>query len=526
MRAERVAALALALALLAGRGGGQDAGAAPSEAPLSAIDWLSPSIVTPVTPAMANPAIDATPSLRNALPESVTSSPLGLTSPDAVGLLAPSRTGLAHDLWGMGRVEDISRAIAAVRVEGYPALQSLLLTLLLAEAEGASDSGPEGRLLLARIDKLLAMGALDQASSLMQAAGTGRSPEIFRRAFDVALLTGAEDRACVTLAASPGLAPALPARIFCLARNGDWDSAAVTLSTAEALGQISAAEAELLTRFLDPAIAEGAPPLPVPQPVTPLDLRLYEAIGEPLATTDLPLAFAHADLAEITGWKARLEAAERLSRAGAIAPNLLLGLYTLQKPAASGGVWDRVAAFQRFETAMLSGDPGAVEASLPPVWQALAQAQLEPVFAALFAETLTHHDLGGEAGAIATRMALLAGVPPRPGLEAGAGDARLAFALALASGSAGALTAPDALSGAVQAGLAPLAPLPPDLAALIEAGRLGEAVLQAMQLVVDGAGHGGRHEAISQGLAGLGAAGLPRAALQAGLELLLLDRGA
>jgi hypothetical protein len=259
--------------------------------------------------------------------------------------------------------------------------------------------------------------------------------------------------------------------------------------------------------------------------VTPLDLRLFEAIGEPLPTTDLPLAFAHADLAEVTGWKARLEAAERLSRAGAIAPNVLLGLYTLQRPAASGGVWDRVAAFQRFETAMLSGDPGAVEASLPPVWQALAQAQLEPVFAALFAETLTHHDLGGEAGAIATRMALLAGVTPRAGFDAG-GDLRLAFALALASGGAGALAAPDALSGAVQAGLVPLAPLPPDLAALIKAGRLGEAVLQAMHLVVDGAGQGGRPEAISQGLAGLGAAGLPRVALQAGLDLLLLDRGA
>ena len=57
------------------------------------------------------------------------------------------------------------------------------------------------------------------------------------------------------------------------------------------------------------------------------------------------VAFAQADMRDNTGWKAQLEAAERLARNGVLDPNQLLGLYTEEKAAASGGVWDRVASY-------------------------------------------------------------------------------------------------------------------------------------------------------------------------------------
>ena len=76
--------------------------------------------------------------------------------------------------------------------------------------------------------------------------------------------------------------------------------------------------------------------------------------GPGLMFVTLPLAFAHAELRDTAGWKSQIESAERLARAGVIAPNVLLGLYTERLPAASGGVWDRAAAFQRFESALTS----------------------------------------------------------------------------------------------------------------------------------------------------------------------------
>ena len=125
--------------------------------------------------------------------------------------------------------------------------------------------------------------------------------------------------------------------------SGDWNAAALTLKTAEALGFVTGEQSALLERFLDPEIEDGAAPLPPPSRPSPLVWRMMEAIGEPMPTNTLPVAFAQADLRANAGWKQQIEAAERLARTGAVAPNRLLGLYTERRPAASGGVWDRAA---------------------------------------------------------------------------------------------------------------------------------------------------------------------------------------
>ncbi|AMY70029.1 hypothetical protein [Frigidibacter mobilis] len=166
--------------------------------------------------------------------------------------------------------------------------------------------------------------------------------------------------------AKPPGRPTFPARIFCLARGGDWNAAALTLSTGEALGHIDAETGTLLARFLDPELADGAEDLPLPARPSPLVLRLMEAVGQPMPTTTLPLAFAQSDLRSNSGWKTRIEAGERLARTGAIGPNLLLGLYTERGPAASGGVWDRVAAVQALEAALAASDMDAVARALSP----------------------------------------------------------------------------------------------------------------------------------------------------------------
>ena len=203
--------------------------------PLSAINWLSQSVKTPTpkgsvaqaprtsanpTPVILNGSQANLPPVANepkvtadALPDAVATSVLGGTSLDAVGLLPPAVTGFPHDLWGIGHSAEIATAIAAAGQGDVPALQSLLMTLLLAEADAPADSAGSGDLLIARIDKLLVIGALDQAQALIEAAGAANSPELFRRSFDVALLTGNEDYACEVLKSAPGLAPTLTTRV-------------------------------------------------------------------------------------------------------------------------------------------------------------------------------------------------------------------------------------------------------------------------------------------------------------------------
>lgn len=485
--------------------------------PLSAIDWLSQSVSAPVTAPAQSGKPTAT---KDVTPAAVAVSVIGAPSPDAVGLLPPAVTGLPAALWGPGRSAEIASLISAERIDSLPALRGLLLTLLLAEADPPADAGQTAQLLTARIDKLLDMGALDQARALLDAAGS-RDPGLFRRSFDVALLTGEEDRGCRIMVESPGLAPTFPARIFCLARSGDWNAAALTLRTGQVLGHITDAEDALLSRFLDPDLFEGEPPLTAPNPITPLAWRMFEAIGEPLSTATLPIAFAHAELRPQAGWKAQVEAAERLARAGVIPSNLLLGLYTERKPAASGGVWDRIAAFQRFDAAMQSGDRTAIALALPEIWAQMTASELEPAFADLYGKRLASLRLDGEAGRIAFTLGLLS-----PDFEAIAAahspaDPRESFLVGLARGHVADLTPPDSLARAIAPAFTGHIP-GEDLSRLTDENRTGEAILVAVEKIERGVQ--GDLDGVTDGLALLRKVGMDRAARRAALELLLLER--
>ena len=132
-----------------------------AEAPLSAIDWLSQSVATPAVAAVPpEPAVSG-----NALPSDVAVTVIGSPSPDAVGLLSSQVTGLPRNLWGLGLTDEIAALITKERADTLPALQQLLITILVAETDAPADSGGSGVLLLSRIDKLLEMGALDQAEA-------------------------------------------------------------------------------------------------------------------------------------------------------------------------------------------------------------------------------------------------------------------------------------------------------------------------------------------------------------------------
>ena len=376
--------------------------------PISAIDWLDALNRAGIP--VAEPDVATT-----ALAPEVRTVALGASNAGAVGLLPASVTGLPVTLWQGSETDALLRRIKALDVTGLPAMQALFFSLLLAEAdppeEAARDPEAEDPLLLARIDKLTEIGAVDPALALIERAGQTRSPALFSRWFDLSLLAGIETQPCRRVASDPEIAPSQSVRIFCLARNRDWETAALLLETASALGTLEPAEERLLTRFLHVELDDTAAALPPPANITPLLFRLSEAIGEPLPTSDLPRAYAYYDLRGRAGWKAALEAAERLARSGALPENRLLGLYSGGKPSASGGIWDRVAAVQAFDAAIAVPRPDAetVAERLPEAWEAMRDAGLETTFAALYGERLvTYAERTGRAGRLATRAVLLA----------------------------------------------------------------------------------------------------------------------
>lgn len=496
-------------------------------APLSAIGWLSDSVALPV-PSINSAVLPPDPSepetASGAAVAQVTMSLLEAPVLDSVGLLSNATTGFSRDLWGQSRPDDLARRITSMPLHLYPAMQDLLNTLLLTELnppKGARTG--DDRLFMARVDRLLAIGALDQAEALLKRAGNTNA-NVFRRGFDTALLLGVEDRFCEVLKNSPDLSPTFPARVFCLARSGDWEAAVLTLETGRALGYISDFEDALLARFLDPDLFEGEPPLRRPPDLTPLNYRMFEAIGEHIPTGNLPLAFAQADLRANIGWKARAEAGERLARVGAATPNQLLGLYTERRPAASGGIWDRMQTVRRFEQSLNSGNEAALSASLKALWPQIEDAALEVPFARLFGERLmSPPPKDPQARTVALSLGLLsssseefaASWPTQPD------DQKETLLTSIALGDTEGASAYDATSRAVIEGLN-ATEVPTRLKSMMDSDRMGEAILRAITLYESGS-HGNLDE-IADALAFFRHIGLERVARQAALEVLILER--
>lgn len=497
---------------------------------MSAIDWLSSS-VSPGAPVPGKGSAAVLPPVPGEIPVSGagTVERIGVASldspqaPASLGLMPASRIGLPRGLWGATPEADLAAALRKERLDTLPAVQGFLLELMLAELDPPITPAPEGRnvLFLARIDRLLDLGALDQAMALLEQAEPS-DPEIFRRRFDVALLLGEEDHACEIMEKTPSVAPSYPARIFCLARRGKWDAAMLTLGTGEALGQIDRETAALLGHFLDDATADEAEDLPPPARINPLNFRLMEAIGQPQSTTTLPVAFAQADLRTNSGWKAQLEAAERLSRMGVLDPNQLLGLYTQDRASASGGIWDRVSLVSQIDTALSSGKTEDLDRLLPQAFALMQEQELETAFAAMFAARLRDLPLSGEAKRLALRLALLSGDVEAAAQTHPEAATEEPLLIALARGNTAGVAAQDLLGLTVKRVFdAPPTTVPAAYAALIP-DRLGEALLAAVDDISEGAK--GDPRRLEAGLVLLRRAGLESLARRTALQLLILER--
>lgn len=493
------------------------AGSAAAQQPLSAIEWLTdPPENLPGTVLLEPPVArtGAQPPLVEVTPLEALSQPLGLVSSTV--------TGLPVDLWQGSNPDRLSELIAGTPVKHNPAMQRLLFTLLLSEARAPTGPDDKDVLLLARLDRLMQLGAADPVQSLVQMAGPTDSQARFQRWFDATLLTGDEDRSCTALIAQPYLSDDYAAHIFCTARRGDWASAALTLEAAHALALLPPEELALLDRFLSPELFEGAAYLPQPDAPDPLDFRLFEAIGERLPSAPLPRAFANAELRDVAGWKAQIEAAERLTRIGALTPNQLLGLYTERAPAASGAVWDRVAAVQRFETALETGNPDAIGKTLPEVWSQMRRVGLEVPFAELFAGRLSVVTLPVAATEnLRWRILMLSDLYEQAAMSPPDRSTQTQFLAALAMGDPGRADSPSPMADAVSQGFEWAAPVPSDVSALLDNGQLGEAILEAMQLFAHGAR--GNLVDLTAAIAAFRRVGLEDTARRAALNLLVLQ---
>jgi hypothetical protein len=472
------------------------------EKPLSAIEWLdNQPAAQPVVLAPAEPDVAKDGSVADVAVTPLDAAQNAPLAPKVIGLVPSNITGLPQSLWAGTPAQDLSRRIHGLPDLGLPAARSLYFTMLLATSDGLLEQDMTFQ--LARIDALIALGALDPALALLEQMDPTTDERLMQRYFDASLLHGTEDAPCAQLTAAPRLAPSYASRVFCTARSGDWKTASLMLGTARVLDVIPSETATMLERFLDPDLFENEPALPRPQTPDALGFRIFEALGQRLSTQNLPRVFANADLRDVAGWKAQLEASERLARSGALPANRLLGIYSERRPAASGSVWDRVSAVQRFETALRTGSADAVSKTLPTAWAQMRAAGLGDVFATLFAEQLLDRV---EKPGVALDVVLTSSL-----YESAALGAEADFLRSLSTGSPANPQSP--IETAITAGFS--AALPP------QAGvSLGAHLLDTLSALQDGVE--GDMGQLSRAISSLRGVGLEDTARRSALQLLIL----
>lgn len=499
---------------------------AAAQAPLSAIDWLSESIKDP--PEFEVPP-ETAPLVETVVQDISVKKGLTPVSPDAIGLLSPSVTGFSANLWGNMSASEISELLQNYPNEGTPEAKSLFRRILLAQTNPAPDDKQNGLVLQARVSRLLEIGALDAAEALLKFA-PATNPHIFRQKFDVSILTNRTKEVCGILKSTPAISNDLSARVYCLARGGDWNAAAITLSLGASIGEIDAEREEMLIRFLDPELFEGEPDPIAPDPLGIMDFVLRESVLLPRPSGLMPLPYLYRDIGERAPLRAKMEASERLVAAGSLPSNLLFAAYREGKAASSGGVWGRAKSVQTLDKALLKGEIEDISSALSAAYNEFSNVGLLEAMSSEFANVLATLEYSAEYSdtkLVVLNLLHLANISNLTWSNNSVLDDNQQLALAIVT-QAPLIVNPagTAMQRSIVNGLN--GPLPDSstatqMLALLEEGRQGQAIFASLRLLSSGAL--ADPEGVRVGLYVLSAAGQLAAARRIAVQILLLPLG-
>lgn len=339
-------------------------------------------------------------------PNAVQSLSLGAVDAEAVGTLDRSRGGLGIDMWN-----GTTRKSAAQLISELPAIpathaaRDLQVRMLLSAAALPQDS-QEISVLEARVAKLINMGALDEAISLVRAAPQGSRGSILAQAEVNALLISAKmDEACSTIesyGASYDEQFWLKAAAMCAFYANDPTSAAFSVDLVREMG----GEGDATFFGLVGAIRSGGTADPqLLAELRPIDIALLAVAKQSIPTNQLESGNAAAVIgmvnASATATDVRLEAARKAEKLGLISADQLASIY--------GAVSFDPAAL---ENALDDVSDGIQARQYAKLYQAAAQSDVPAARAEILASLFETAEIQGDFMQAARLSApLLEGIP-------------------------------------------------------------------------------------------------------------------
>lgn len=252
------------------------------------------------------------------------------TNVNGLGLVAIEKTNFPDNLWSNSSERVLTKKINEVPDLSLATTNKIFKRLLLVEsppplnAIGIENMGYS--FLLSRIDKLINLGAIEEAEEILNYIKKP-SIELMKRKIHVALINGRLNKTCDLADKYPNFEGMLQFRIICLVRKNDWQAAALVFTAGSSLQRFSEIEKELLLNFLDPEFNYDYSYKFGIEDLSPVVFYLLHGKKAIKASNRLPYKYAYAFSRPGIAQSVRIRSMEQLASKYVINSNTLFGFY-------------------------------------------------------------------------------------------------------------------------------------------------------------------------------------------------------
>ena len=354
--------------------------------PNTAIEWLKEEKDT-----KTGPLKDIAPE-KNILSSAIEKTPLQPINLNSIGIIPTKISGIDPDLWVKMNENDISYRLSSLPNLKFQAAQTYLKRILISETQppvSAPESKNSGKIyLLAKLDKLIGMGALDEAETMVLQVPQ-IDPNLFKRWIRISFLTGRIRKLCETLMRNSGLTQNLSVRIICLKNLNDWDAAALTLSTASNLEMFDLNREKFLIHYLDPKLVETSELSTNSVQLNEIDYFIINSSSQISSVQTSELRYLYMVLKNSSEPKNKIQAAEELAIKKSINASSLFDIYRNTSIDGSIKFWRRIIATKNLDLTLQRNNNKSVNIAVTKAINEMFLGNLLTLFATEYADKLS-----------------------------------------------------------------------------------------------------------------------------------------
>ena len=285
----------------------------------------------------------------------ITKSELRPNDLNNVGIIPAKITGIDPKIWQEMNELTLFLELRSLPNLNFDATQNFLKRILISETIPPIpnlENKLVGKLyLIAKLDKLIEIGALEEAETIINQVST-IDRKLFKRLATISFLTGRIDNLCNKLSLFPGLNDNLTVKIICLSNLNDWNAAALILSSAVSLNLLDRHRELLLINYLDPSLLPQNNPLKDRPNFDEIDFYLGNVTKNPNLEFMDDVKYRYAIFKNGFNLENKILAAEALTRKRSINVSTLFDSYRNNNINGSGGFWSRMLAVKSLDQAL------------------------------------------------------------------------------------------------------------------------------------------------------------------------------